>query len=131
MRQVGYESLEGRRMLSVALLNGVLTVKGSASSDNYIIETIVVTRNGASVAQAQVTENGLVKIKSLSSVSSVVVTSGSGDDNLLVRENGAAWLVPFTIQAGDGNDQVEVQANTICAIYGDAGNDTLSGGQAA
>src|SRR5689334_22195885 len=91
------EMLEIRQVPTAAVLQigGVLTITGSDQADN-----IVVTKSGANLRV-----NGVTTTFATSSVKSVVVNAGEGDDT------------------------VDLSAVTVSAkVFGDVGNDVLIGG---
>ncbi|HEX3150089.1 MAG TPA: DUF5666 domain-containing protein [Gemmataceae bacterium] len=116
------ESLNDRALPSATLLNGVLTVDGTAGRD-----VIVVRQSGARlIVKGQMIDvNGtLVKSVAASSVHQVNVAAGAGNDTI----NLSGVHVPTSVDAGDGNDTV-FGGTSDDVIDGGAGNDRINGGQ--
>ena len=108
------ESLEGRRMLSVALKDGVLNVVGTNGDDQIIIyqagKHIVVSENGAS------------KFVRRDGIESIRIDVRRGHDRVSV-----AAKIPAKLFGGAGNDSL-VGGLANDELHGGAGNDWLSGG---
>lgn len=119
------ESLEGRRMLSASLADGVLTVNGTAGADTISFELVL--------TDVVVTDNGVVTRFAAAAVTSIVVSTGAGHDSITGDE---ALLVPMNVNAGDGNSTIVGGGgndslygnNGVDRIWGGGGDDTLVGG---
>src|SRR5690242_10299091 len=96
------EQLESRRLLSVALINGQLQIKGTTGDD-----TISVDSNDFP-SRIRVIVNGLVRRFDTADVSSIFISGLKGDDQIRVFEN--------------------VNTAIRTSIYGQDGADTLIGG---
>lgn len=113
-----FEALESRQLMSAtaSLLNGVLTVTGSAGSDNIRVATTLSLFGGASYTS--VYDNGVrVAIFDANTVSRVVMNGLAGNDLLHAR----ASRRNTTINGGADND----------TLLGGIGNDLLDGGYGA
>src|SRR6188768_3436824 len=97
------ESLEDRRLLSASLLNGVVTVTGTASND-----TISISKTDVGLVTKV---NGQTKLFKLAAVARAIVNALGGNDSISVASN---VYKAVTINGGDGND----------AMTGGAGTDT-------
>src|SRR5690349_5627168 len=112
------ESLEQRQLLSASLSGGVLTVTGTAEND---VITFRIAKDGTTgVKQIVVSEQVRPADGSdpddptetrfdLSSVTSIVVNAGAGDDvvgALCGRRGRNAISLPMTINGEDGNDRL-------------------------
>jgi Ca2+-binding RTX toxin-like protein len=119
------EAMETRRLMSVSLSGGVLTVQGSVYEDIITVQ--------ANSTHISVTDNGTGPSFPLSAVSIVRVFGGSGNDRITVypevRKNayldGGIGHDTLTggaghdfVLGGDGNDDLD----------GSGGNDYLNGG---
>ncbi|MCX7423630.1 MAG: calcium-binding protein [Planctomycetia bacterium] len=102
---VAAEVLEIRQVpaATAILQTGVLTITGSNQDDN-----IVVTKTGTKLAVS-----GVTATFTASSVRSIVVNAGGGDDTVDLT----AVSVPTKVSGGTGND----------SLTGGSGNDTLMG----
>jgi Ca2+-binding RTX toxin-like protein len=120
------ESLEGRRMLSIAVSAGVLNLVGTSGNDRYVI-----AQSGANLT---VQENGgAVRTFPLSSITRINARLDAGHDSFAMP---ATMRIPAsvvggigndTITVGAGNDSVEGQAGAD-SIVGNDGNDDLNAG---
>lgn len=116
------ESLEVREVpaATASLVNGVLTVRGSAGND-----IIVVRRSGE-----RLIANGTGVSAALSQVRSIKIDGLAGNDTIRLLADGATGNgVPHraVITGGGGNDVI-VGGDGNDSISGGGGNDTLSGG---
>jgi len=98
------ENLERRAMLSASVVNGVLTINGTAGTDTYLI-----TQVGDDL---HVTENN--------------VNLGS----FAVDDDGSPHKALIELYAGGGNDVVVLDASVTynSELYGQAGHDAITGG---
>ena len=110
------EGLEDRRLMSVTLSAGVLTVTGTAAADRVEFE-----RDGDRI---RVRENGSERRFSYAAVTKIVVNSLAGSDEIRIKDGGISK--PTELNAGDGNDRVEGSAGAD-VINGGAGHDRLEG----
>ena len=107
------ESLETRRMLSVALSHGVLTVTGTDSNDK-----IVVGLEHGRPGLIRVEDNGNVKDVRSKDVQEVRINGKNGNDVLKLNAKNGALSAAVRIDGGSGKD----------TLVGGSGNDTLKGG---
>src|SRR5438128_2026161 len=91
-----FEHLEERRLLTVSLNSGVLTVDGTSGAD-----TITIAPDPNDVSRIQVTLNGQPSSFALSTVNSIVVTGKAGNDALSIE---SALTKPVTFNGGAGAD---------------------------
>jgi hypothetical protein len=101
------ESLEGRRLLSATLTEGVLTVGGTAGND-----VITVTAANTSLT---VKVGAATNTFAIAKVNKIVVNAGAGNDAVSI---GSTVAKPTILNGQDGND----------SLLGGPGNDTLNGG---
>src|SRR5436305_9968636 len=101
----GIEALEERRLLSAAIVGGVLKVTGSAGND-----VISLKKTTAGIV---LTVNGKQQTFSARAVHTIRVDGGRGNDSIKDVVNLAATLL-----GGGGNDN----------IVGGAGKDSINGG---
>jgi Ca2+-binding RTX toxin-like protein len=113
-----FEPLENRRLLSVSLSEGILTVEGTAETDR-----IAVRREGEYL---YVNLNGAVTRYANSAVRSIRAFGLGGNDAIAVIET----TKPATLDGGAGNDSLRGAAGNDLLNGGD-GNDALSGGPGA
>jgi len=111
-----FETLESRRLFSVTLTDGVLTVTGTESADQ-----LVVGRNDTMIV---VNDNGTASQWNPAEVSSIAINGLGSDDQIGVRPG---VFKPISIDAGAGNDAVHGGTGRE-RILGGAGNDLLNGG---
>ena len=111
---VAAEVLEIRQVpaATAVLQAGVLTITGSNQDDN-----IVVTKTGTKLAVS-----GVTATFTASSVRSIVVNAGGGDDTVDLT----AVSVPTKVSGGTGNDSL-IGGSGNDTLVGDAGNDVLTG----
>jgi len=125
------EGLEGRRLLSATVVNGVLTVVGSNKSDN-----ISVSVDAADATMLDVSENGVVTQFALAGLTGISMSGGNGNDTMAVDESHGAVMLPVTMSGGNGKDgltggsgdDVLDGGNGNDVLVGGAGNDHLLGG---
>jgi hypothetical protein len=120
------DQLESRTMMSASLVNGVLTVSGTAGHDHLTVEQgsagIYVMENGV---RTNIMSSGkAVQTLSATSVKSIVMNGYDGHDHLGVSFT--LGTKPAKFYGGDGNDEV-VGGYGNDQIWGGAGNDTISG----
>ena len=123
------EMLEGRRLLSSTLADGVLTITGTANNDRVLVAAV---RDRVYVVEATVTpgENGgrptvttTRNSYARDEVDSIVANLGAGNDSIIVNDGFSFFRrggdpIPATLNGEAGND----------FIIGGRGNDTISGG---
>lgn len=110
------EFVEPRRLLSSSLSGGVLTLTGTSNND-----VISVTLSGNT--NIKVTDNGVNKYYSATSVAKIIGDAKAGNDALIVQE---AVNRPTSLVGGTGNDFVSGGMNKDTLRGGD-GNDTVDG----
>src|SRR4051794_13339890 len=103
-----FEQLEDRRLLSVALSGGVLTVVGTNSADHIEFQ------RRADKGELRVESNGHESKFSLSAVKKIVASGLRGNDVIEVSGRDGGFSIPVLFHGGDGNDLLE----------GSNGNDT-------
>src|SRR3954468_10644988 len=106
------ETLETRRHFSATILNGILTVTGSLLND-----TITINVNPS--------VKGLTYFNT-----TVTVANAKGSTSSAFATSGIRQIV---VNAGDGDDVVQITGNCNIgtSLSGEAGNDSLSGGDVA
>src|SRR5437773_208451 len=109
------DALEERRLLSAAIVGGVLKITGSGGDDQIVLRktttSIILTINGHSQSFAS------------RKVRSIRVDGGRGNDSINDAVN-----VPATLLGSGGNDKITGGAADD-SINGGAGKDTLNGGK--
>lgn len=121
-----FESLEGRRLMSVSLANGVLQITGTAVGDAIAL--------GRNAGRLTVTENGVTSDYRWRAVKRVVAQLEAGNDLFYTLFSNIAK--PMQIDGGAGDDVLSgsSRADTINGgddndvIAGQGGADQLSGG---
>src|SRR5687767_6273 len=103
---MNFEPLESRRLMSVSLLNGTLTVENWQATNN-----LSVSQSGATLT---VSDNGAVSSYSTAGVSQIMLKGWYGNDHL----SADGVTINTRIDGSYGNDQ----------ITGGQGNDTIYGG---
>ena len=116
-----FESLEGRRLFSVALDHGQLEITGGTGDD-------VIRVSQQDSATIRVEDNGAVSLWADSSVDTIFVTAGDGNDTVEIVSPTVLPLVePATLDGGAGND-VLTGGGGADTLRGGSGNNTLNGG---
>jgi Ca2+-binding RTX toxin-like protein len=119
-----FESVEGRRMMSVALQMGVLSINGTSGNDKIVVEQL---SNG----RIRVTDNGKVSSFKIGNVKRITATLGAGNDSY----TGKSATKSQSVFGGEGNDLIMGgrKADEISGeagddrVFGNEGNDTLKG----
>ena len=119
-----FEILEGRKLFSVALVGTQLQVTGdTGGTPNDVIRI-----SQFDAATLRVEENGTVQFFADSSVSSILINAGAGDDVAEVTSTPALPLdEPAVINGGAGNDQVRGGSGAD-VLNGNEGNDVIRAG---
>src|SRR5215213_5803368 len=102
-----FEQLESRKLFSVTLVDGVLTVTGTADADQLIV--------GRSETMIVVNDNGTASNWNPAEVMSIAINGLAGNDDIGVRPG---VIKPISIDAGEGNDRV----------HGGTGRERILGG---
>lgn len=120
------ESLEPRHALSVSPAYGVWSITGDADP-THPNDTILVDRNPTNAAQLRATVNGVVVGTRLeSTVKTIRIIGGIGDDAITVTIPGNTRITT-QIYGNAGNDTIS-GSDGRDSIFGGPGNDTLNGG---
>jgi Ca2+-binding RTX toxin-like protein len=129
---VSFESLEGRKLLSATLENGVLTVTGTRHGDKMEISV-----DHEDPTKLDVRVNDDTSSFSLADITGgVIMNGGNGSDKMAVNEVDGAVNLNVTMNGGNGRDLMLGGSendtfngdNGNDKLDGDGGNDTLSGG---
>src|SRR6185436_16612881 len=115
------ENLEARRLLSVSLVSGVLTVKGTNSEDSVVVSLV----NG-DATKVDVAVNGVHNNFDFSSVAKVVVYGGDGNDLIKVDNQFGNVLRTMVFKGGAGNDLL-IGGVKFDELLGGLGEDELRG----
>jgi Ca2+-binding RTX toxin-like protein len=110
------EALESRRLLSVTLADGILTVTGTDQND-----TLFVGRNQTMIV---VNDNGTASQYPPADVNSIVILGLEGHDRIGI---GPGLHKPITADGGEGNDYITGGTGPE-RLMGGPGNDKLVGG---
>ncbi len=108
------DALEGRRLLTAGLVDGVLTVEGTAGDDILKVSTT------AEYVQVEGLSGG-TRVFDASDVREIIVNGGEGDDSISYRPGALAPPIAVTLRGSLGNDSID--------IGDDARNVTVHGGQ--
>ena len=120
------ESLEPRHALSVSPAYGVWSITGDGDP-THPNDTILVDRNPTNAAQLRATVNGVVVGTRLeSTVKTIRIIGGIGDDSITVTIPGNTRITT-QIYGNAGNDTIS-GSDGRDSIFGGPGNDTLNGG---
>lgn len=111
-----FDLLESRRLFSVTLTNGVLTVTGTEDADQLAV--------GRTDTMIVVNDNGTASSWNPAEVMSIAVNGLGGNDEIGIRPG---VFKPIQIDAGAGNDRVHGGTGRE-RILGGLGNDLLNGG---
>src|SRR6185503_16756772 len=96
-----------------AVVGGVLVVVGTDADD-----TIVVSQDDTNI---YVDDNGVMNAFARSTVNSLDIAGGAGNDTLQVLDDTGTFFAPIHSDGGAGDDMID----------GGAGNDVLEGGDGA
>jgi hypothetical protein len=83
---------------SVSLAAGVLTVSGTSGSDSIVLRQ----------SAGKVTVGGVSKAFNVSSIDSVLVKAGKGNDNVSLTGLRATWTKQITVPSAGGTDNVKL-----------------------
>lgn len=127
------QRLEDRRLLSAAVVDGVLTVEGTHAADEIVVSLNTVD---PLVTKLDVKLNGTVSSFDLSAVTSMSISGGNGHDVITLDETAGAINVAATLLGGNGKDILTGGSGNDClqggngkdVLNGGAGNDCLDGG---
>jgi Ca2+-binding RTX toxin-like protein len=145
------ELLESRRLFSIDLSGGVLTINGTEHAD---LISVIVDPGGTSIRVSDGQDPTSIQrtFPDFRQISRMMINGLGGDDRILVAaESYVAYFpefppqtpvtvlrltVPAVIDGGSGNDQISGSASDDLLIggagndtlFGDLGNDTLDGG---
>jgi len=122
---IHFENLEDRRLMSVALNNGVLRITGTNNADH-----VTVDQNATDVFVFE--NNQLSKIAPVSQVTTIAFDAYGGNDDFKATR---FVTKPITVYAGAGDDHVETGSGNDYVfaglgndvVYGRAGNDRIEG----
>jgi Ca2+-binding RTX toxin-like protein len=115
------EQLEGRRMMSVSMQDGVVVVSGTDGADSVQIFATDAGSQPMLCVEIYSGDQGTVANFPLSEVTGVKVDGLGGNDHLFVDRTYGALSVPVTLFGGAGDD----------VLIGGAGIDELVGGTGA
>src|SRR5215207_9981152 len=124
-----FEILENRRLLSAAVVDGVLVVVGT-DADDYIS----VAHDADNV---YVNDNGTVSMFPRGSVQSVSMSGLAGNDTLQVVDDNGDFFASVTSDGGAGDDFIDGGSGDDVLnggegndyIFGYGGNDVMNGGE--
>ena len=105
------EQLEARRLLAATLVNGVLTVVGTAGDDNITVSYRADTKWFNVGVNGQGTSFGHAHVDR-------IIIFGLAGNDMISASHVAGFKPGVIIKGGDGND----------LIHGESGNDTILGG---
>ena len=123
-----------------APVDGFDTVSGGAGIDTVTVtgsggnDALVIAANGASISADNAASTAPAPLLSITGVEELVIDLGAGNDSVTVAGNFTATdLAPstITIRGGTGNDTLSAAGVTSAhrvVLYGDTGDDTLTGG---
>jgi Ca2+-binding RTX toxin-like protein len=111
-----FETLESRRLFTVTLENGVLTVTGTEQHDQLLV--------GRNQTMIVVSDNGMRHSFNPNDVTSIVVNGLGEADRIGI---GPGLNKPITANGGDGNDYITGGTGAE-HLNGDGGNDRILGG---
>src|SRR5438094_257370 len=129
---VSFECLEGRKLLSATLENGVLTVTGTVKSDHMSISL-----NHDDPTKLDVSVNDEASQFTLADITGGIVMNGlGGKDRMNVNEENGAITLAVSMNGGSGRDIMHGGSgaddmnggNGKDLVDGGAGNDNLFGG---
>ncbi len=112
------EQLDDRALPSVSLVNGILTVGGTAGAD-----AIQVTRATGGKILVKVSSTGEARRFTETNVTKIELNGGNGNDRIVI---GSAITIASEIHGGRGIDTI-LGGGGDDAIFGHQGNDVLRG----
>src|SRR5258705_8853411 len=118
-----FEALELRQHLSVGLVSGVLTARGTEGNDD-----ISISLKAGDTTQLNVNMNGVNHYFARAAVNSIVVNGRLGNDSIQVSN--ANGVVPFAIWCKGGGDKDTIVGGDFSdTIYGGDADDVIHGGK--
>src|SRR4051812_23167812 len=118
---ISFEELERRKLLSVSLAKGTLTVNGTDASDH-----ITIYRSAGNAQRLHVKVNNEIRAYDLASVSNIVVKARGGNDRVTIDQSNGAIALPTRLYGDFGNDTITAGSGSD-RISGGRGNDQLLG----
>jgi Ca2+-binding RTX toxin-like protein len=117
------EPLEPRRLLSVSLNNGVLSITGTDDSEQFVVEI-----DPGNATQLRVSDDGSIQTFARSAVQFIRLNAASGDDTVRLGTAEAPLTLPATLYGGSGNDTITAfTANgTRIRVYGQEGDNAIT-----
>jgi Ca2+-binding RTX toxin-like protein len=116
-----FEKLESRVLLSSAtIVNGVLTVLGSPARDHIRVD---VNSDTAGSSFSVIINGHQQSLPATPIPQQIIVRSGKGND--VISYNALGGSGPITIDAGSGNDRINLQAHFV-TVHGGTGNDSIT-----
>lgn len=112
------EQLDGRSLMSASLVNGVLSVGGTAGS-----ESITIWRPTADSIQVNINSTGEARRFNAAAVNSIDLRAGGGHDFITI---GQGLTKSSTIRGGTGNDIINGGGGDD-TVLGSFGNDRIRG----
>jgi hypothetical protein len=109
-----FETLENRRLLSVSISNGVLSITGTGVADSIVVKYIA-----GNTGELRVKGLGAGQIFSDAGISKIMINGGGGDDHITLSDVSGVLAIPARIHGGSGN--VDLTGSSF-------GHDTLIGG---
>jgi len=126
------EQLEGRRLLSVSMQDGVVLVTGTDAADSVQILATSAGTQPMLTVEVWTGDSGTVANFPLSQVTGVKVDGLGGNDQLFVDRTSSDvdLTVPVTLFGGEGDD-VLVGGGGVDELVGGSGNDWIDAGNGA
>ena len=125
------EELESRRMWSVTVDDGVLTVNGTAADDVIIFDRQLAHVTGIAGGTAGpyivVNMNDETDYVPLTGISRIVVRAGAGDDVVSIPRKFILWRL-YPIGEEPPDDPIELSQILPATVFGEDGDDRLVGG---
>src|SRR5205085_6587341 len=116
-RLISIDSLGPRRLLSVTINNGLLTITGTGKND---IISLFLEKKNARMLDVKV--NKTVKAFATSSFSGIFIEGFAGDDQISISEAFGAIANNVTVYGDGGNDSITTASGTTHIFLG-SGND--------
>src|SRR5262249_22541948 len=120
----------GSATSSLADIAGALTINGQAGNDTLLFNDVAAVGGVNYTLTATTLNRSGAALITFGTIESLTLTGGNNGNIITVASTPAA--VPVTVNAGNGNDTVNVQAIAAAlTVNGQGGNDTINVGNAA
>lgn len=118
MKKAMFQPLESRQLLAASLVNGVLTVDGTAGADHIGLDPRTTTSLRVEIGTRK-------QFFDLRQITRIVVNGLGGNDVIEVNQRNPI-AIGVEIHGGAGNDYIK-GSNATDRLFGEGGNDIIEG----